>query len=100
MKPINLYVRKLDDDEIVSTIKVTNPTGPRVEQVIEKQLGRMHPTPNPRWNSYIFPDTVEPDDPKLIINLDYARRAGLVADLRVIARTVLLQASQRDGVAA
>ena len=31
-------------------------------QVIEKQMGRMHPTPSPTWESYIFPDTVEPDD--------------------------------------
>jgi hypothetical protein len=33
---------------------------PRVAQVIEKQMGRMHPTPSPAWESYIFPDTVEP----------------------------------------
>lgn len=40
---------------------------PKVAQVIEKQMGRVHPTPSPTWESYIFPDTVEPDDPATII---------------------------------
>ncbi len=37
-------------------------SAPTVAQFIEKQMGRMHPTPSPTWDSYIFPDTVEPDD--------------------------------------
>lgn len=40
---------------------------PMVAQVIEKQMGRMHPTPSPVWESYIFPDTVEPDDVSTVI---------------------------------
>ncbi|MCP4456276.1 MAG: hypothetical protein GY809_32865, partial [Planctomycetes bacterium] len=40
---------------------------PRVAQVIEKQMGRVHPTPSPTWESYIFPDTVEPDDAATMI---------------------------------
>ncbi len=40
---------------------------PMVAQVIEKQLGRMHPTPSPTWSSYIFPDTVEPGDASCIV---------------------------------
>ena len=40
---------------------------PKVAQVIEKQMGRVHPTPSPTWESYIFPDTVEPDDPVTIV---------------------------------
>jgi hypothetical protein len=57
--------------------KVVLTSEPMVAQVIEKQMGRMHPTPSPTWESYIFPDTVEPDDPstvvkqKNIINLSY-----------------------------
>ena len=27
----------------------------------------MHPTPHPSWESYIFPDTVEPDDPSIVV---------------------------------
>jgi len=40
---------------------------PMVAQVIEKQLGRMHPTPTPKWDTYIFPDSAEPDDPSAAI---------------------------------
>lgn len=40
---------------------------PMVAQVIEKQMGRVHPTPSPTWESYIFPDTVEPDDRATIV---------------------------------
>lgn len=50
--------------ELVSDAKckVELTSAPKVAQVIEKQMGRMHPTPSPTWESYIFPDTVEPDD--------------------------------------
>ncbi|MCP5537569.1 MAG: hypothetical protein H7A51_15220 [Akkermansiaceae bacterium] len=47
--------------------KVVLTSAPMVAQVIEKQLGRVHPTPTPTWKSYIFPDSVEPDDPSTII---------------------------------
>jgi len=40
---------------------------PKVAQVIEKQMGRMHPNPSPTWESYVFPDTFEPDDSSLIV---------------------------------
>jgi len=40
---------------------------PVVAQFIEKQLGRMHPTPSPTWESYIYPDTVEPGDDSLVL---------------------------------
>lgn len=43
---------------------------PRVAQVVEKQMGRMHPTPSPTWDSYRFKDTVEPDDSSLITRQD------------------------------
>ena len=59
---------------------------PRVAQFVEKQMGRMHPTPEPTWESYIFPDTVEPtgDAPLVnqaqIINLtDKLRADGVLA---------------------
>ncbi len=49
--------------ELVSNAncKVVLSSEPKVAQVIEKQMGRMHPTPSPTWQSYIFPDTVEPN---------------------------------------
>ncbi|MCF7972926.1 MAG: hypothetical protein K9N55_03840 [Phycisphaerae bacterium] len=40
---------------------------PKVAQVIEKQLGRMHPTPSPTWESYRFPETVEPQDTSTVV---------------------------------
>jgi len=43
---------------------------PRVAQVPDKQLGRMHPTPEPTWESYIFKDSVEPKDPSVLIQKD------------------------------
>lgn len=47
--------------------KVVLTSEPKVAQVIEKQMGRMHPTPSPTWESYIFPDTVEPDDSSTVV---------------------------------
>lgn len=47
--------------------KVVLTSEPKVAQVIEKQMGRMHPTPTPTWESYIFPDTVEPKDMSTVI---------------------------------
>jgi hypothetical protein len=40
---------------------------PIVAQFAEKQMGRMHPTPSPTWESYIFPDTAEPGEPSVLI---------------------------------
>ncbi|NQV33183.1 MAG: hypothetical protein HQ515_10845, partial [Phycisphaeraceae bacterium] len=47
--------------------KVVLTSEPKVAQVIEKQMGRVHPTPSPTWESYIFPDTVEPDDVATVV---------------------------------
>jgi len=47
--------------------KVVLTSAPKVAQVIEKQMGRMHPTPSPTWKSYIFPDSVEPKDMSTVI---------------------------------
>jgi hypothetical protein len=43
-------------------------SAPTVAQVIEKQMGRMHPTPSPTWQSYIFPATAEPGDTTSVIS--------------------------------
>jgi hypothetical protein len=39
----------------------------RVESFIEKQLGKMHPTPLPMWDTYLWPAQAEPDAAKLAI---------------------------------
>ena len=39
----------------------------RLEGYIEKQLGKMHPTPTPLWDAYLWPEPPEPDAPDLAI---------------------------------
>jgi len=46
---------------------------PLVAGVVQKQLGRMHPTPTPTWESYIFPATQEPGDPGAL-----AQKSGIL----------------------
>jgi len=41
---------------------------PKVAQVLNKQMGRMHPTPAPTWNSYSFKATTEPSDATVLID--------------------------------
>ena len=53
------FVLEVTSTKGVASIEVSSQ--PKVEQVIEKQLGRMHPTPLPAWESYQFADTAEPD---------------------------------------
>jgi hypothetical protein len=48
-------------------VRVTLSSEPKVAQVLNKQMGRMHPTPTPTWNSYIFENTVEPNDASVLI---------------------------------
>lgn len=42
----------------------------RVEAFIEKQLGKMHPTPLPQWDTYMWPAQVEPEESALSITPD------------------------------
>ena len=39
----------------------------RLESYIEKQLGKMHPTPLPMWDAYLWPTSTEPDEPALAV---------------------------------
>jgi hypothetical protein len=47
----------------------------RLEHFVEKQLGKMHPTPLPMWDTYLWPKTVEPEAPS------YAVAPGAVLNL-------------------
>lgn len=40
----------------------------RVELAIEKQLGKVHPTPTPLWGDYLWPEMPEPGDPSFTID--------------------------------
>lgn len=39
----------------------------RLELFVEKQLGKMHPTPLPMWDTYLWPTQPEPDMASLVI---------------------------------
>ena len=39
----------------------------RLERYVEKQLGKMHPTPLPMWDTYLWPKTAEPEAPGLAV---------------------------------
>jgi len=54
----------------------------RMESFVEKQLGKMHPTPKPVWDSYMWPTQAEPDSAKLTVPVADVRdlTAQLAAD--------------------
>jgi hypothetical protein len=39
----------------------------RLEAFVEKQLGKMHPTPLPMWDTYLWPTQAEPDNQQLAV---------------------------------
>lgn len=39
----------------------------RLQSFVEKQLGKMHPTPLPMWDAYLWPTQAEPDSARLVI---------------------------------
>ena len=40
---------------------------PRLERVVEKQLGKLYPQPHPAWDSYMWPTQAEPDDAAMVV---------------------------------
>ena len=42
-------------------------SAPKVAQVLNKTMVWMHPTPSPTWDSYIFDESVEPNDSSVLI---------------------------------
>jgi hypothetical protein len=54
----------------------------RVESFIEKQLAKMHSTPLPMWDTYLWPTQAEPDSAKLAVPVGEVKNlsAQLAAD--------------------
>jgi hypothetical protein len=48
----------------------------RLERFVEKQLAKMHPTPQPMWDTYLWPPAAEPETP------EFAVSPAQVVDLR------------------
>ncbi len=51
-----------------ASVRVVLSSEPKIAQVPNKQMGRMHPTPAPTWESYIFKNTIEPKDASVLID--------------------------------
>lgn len=41
--------------------------GARLERFVEKQLGKMHPTPLPMWDTYLWPPATGPESPDFAV---------------------------------
>ncbi|HWI55731.1 MAG TPA: glycosyl hydrolase, partial [Bacillota bacterium] len=58
----------------------------RLERFVEKQLGKMHPTPLPMWDAYLWPVSAEPESAALAVApgtvLDLSRQLGADGVLR------------------
>jgi hypothetical protein len=53
--------------------EIESSSGARLERYIEKQLGKMHPTPLPMWDTYLWPPTAEPDAADLAVKPENVR---------------------------
>ena len=72
--------RKPKKGKAPAPVRVSLSSEPKIAQVLNKQMGRLHPTPLPNWHSYIFKDTVEPGDSSVLIQqkqiLDLSDKLG------------------------
>ncbi|HOW63646.1 MAG TPA: glycosyl hydrolase [Candidatus Paceibacterota bacterium] len=48
--------------------EITLSSAARLEAFVEKQLGKMHPTPLPMWETYLWPTQPEPDSRSLVVS--------------------------------
>ncbi|MBN1606956.1 MAG: hypothetical protein JW940_10010 [Polyangiaceae bacterium] len=53
--------------ERIELAEIDLSSGAQLESFVEKQLGKMHPTPLPMWDAYLWPPQPEPDDKQLIV---------------------------------
>ena len=66
-KEITAKVFEFEGTPTAGVAELSIGSEPVVAKVVEKQLGRMHPTPSPAWDSYIFPDTEQRSDASLVL---------------------------------
>jgi hypothetical protein len=66
-----LILRNLRGQPALAEIQLSGAA--RLESYIEKQLGKMHPTPLPMWDAYLWPSSPEPDRQDLSIRPDDVR---------------------------
>ncbi|MBP8259683.1 MAG: hypothetical protein KA118_08470 [Verrucomicrobia bacterium] len=51
---------------VLAEIRISG--GARLESFVEKQLGKMHPTPLPMWGTYLWPTQAEPGSADLVVS--------------------------------
>jgi hypothetical protein len=83
----------------------------RLERFVEKQLGKMHPTPQPMWDTYLWPKSAEPESvgfavpPSGVLNLsdklasDGTLRWDVPAGEWIILRTGMTPTGTRNAPA-
>jgi hypothetical protein len=67
LKDTTAKVFEFEGTPAAGVAELTLTSEPLVAKVVEKQLGRMHPTPIPTWESYIYPDTLQPTDAATVV---------------------------------
>jgi hypothetical protein len=70
-KHFRLVLRNLRGQPALADIQLSGAA--RLESYVEKQLGKMHPTPLPLWDSYLWPPPVEPESQALCIRPEDVR---------------------------
>lgn len=61
--------------------EVTLSAAARLEGFVEKQLGKMHPTPQPAWDTYLWPSPSEPEHSRFVVSTNAASRRDLTRRL-------------------
>ena len=67
-KRFRMVFRKITGKASLREINLSSAA--KVESYVEKQLGKMHPTPLPMWDTYLWPEQPEIDSRKLAIPTD------------------------------
>jgi hypothetical protein len=57
-----VFTRGFGSSQGLRLAEITISGAARLEAFVEKQLGKMHPTPLPMWDSYLWPTQAEPRD--------------------------------------
>lgn len=67
-RQFRLIIRRASGKPSIAEIALS--AAARLESYVEKQLGKMHPTPLPMWDAYLWPAQAEPESPRLTVPSD------------------------------
>ncbi|MEN9468881.1 MAG: hypothetical protein RL630_614 [Verrucomicrobiota bacterium] len=67
LKDMTSKVFEFEGTPAAGVAELTLTSEPLVAKVVEKQLGRVHATPSPTWESYMYPDTLQPTDGSTVV---------------------------------